>query len=447
MNRKEPIRCAAHSFEENMSSIVGNVKNDPPNESPTGAVPCAVGFYFAFRTMAVLVSVRIFGASPQIGTGINIAVDFSLLLATAFCSVGNARYPFRQMAKLPGVRWALLFLGFSCCSLLWSSTASLPNSIAYWCAMAADFTIVVMLLRAGPLTEVSDSLMRGFIWGACMVALIAWLMPAQSDLRLGDEELLGPNQIGYVCAFAFFFAQYLMRKKSGNWDAPALFLAVTLLRTLSKTTIVAFLVGEGFLLIRDKSVSRRTKILVAFAFMAAVATFWGLLASYYDVYTNAGNQSETLSGRLSIWAYFLAEAVQQPWIGHGFDSAWKVIPPFPPDQFEAAHAHNELLQQFYAYGLVGIFMFIGIYSSIYRHIRRLATGPVKTFFLALLVFVLVRGTADTERFDISLPLWAIVMISLLVEHARARDDNAIAALSTRQAGAIYLDTSPQIGNI
>jgi exopolysaccharide production protein ExoQ len=439
------MRCP--SFEESMSSIVGNLKNDLRSESPTGAVPCAVGFYFAFRTMAVLVSVRIFGAEPQTGTGINIAVDFSLLLVTAFCSVGNARYPFRQIAKLPGVRWALLFLGFSCCSLLWSSTASLTNSIAYWCAMAADFMIVAMLLRTGPLTEISDSLMKGFIWGACAVALVAWLMPAQSDLRLGDEELLGPNQIGYVCAFAFFFAQYLTRMKKGNWGAPALLLAITLLRTLSKTTIAAFVVGEGFLLIRDKSISRRTKILAALTAVAILALFWGLLASYYDVYTNAGNQSETLSGRLGIWAYFLAEAIEQPWIGHGFDSAWNVIPPFGPDQFEAAHAHNEILQQFYAYGLVGIVMFIGIYSSIYRHIRRLAAGPVKTFFLAFLLFVLVRGIADTERFDLSLPLWAIVMVSLLVEHARATDDDAIAESLARRTCAVYLDILPQTGKI
>src|SRR6185312_5237917 len=112
--------------------------------------------------------------------------------------------------------------------------------------------------------------------------------------------------------------------------------------------------------------------------MATVALFWGLLNSYYDVYTNAGNQSETLSGRLGIWAYFLAEAVQRPWIGHGFDSAWKVIPPFGPDQFEAAHAHNELLQQFYAYGLVGVILFIGIYFNIFRHIRRLGAGPTRS---------------------------------------------------------------------
>jgi len=172
--------------------------------------------------------------------------------------------------------------------------------------------------------------------------------------RLGDEELLGPNQIGYVCAFPFFFAQYLMRRKQAKMTAPALVVAITVLRTLTKTTIAAFLAGDGYLLLRDKSITRRTKILLVIGAIATVALFWGLLTSYHGVYTNAGNQSETLSGRLGIWAYFLAEAVQRPWIGHGFDSAWKVIPPFGRDQFEPAHAHNELLQQFYAYGLVGV---------------------------------------------------------------------------------------------
>lgn len=412
-----------------MASNIDNLKNEPRSTTPTIGVPFAVGYYFAFRVITVLVSVRISRTDPRTGTAINIGLDFLLLLATAFCSIGEVCYSFREMRKLPAVRWALLFLGFSGCSLLWSSTASLPDSMAYWCAMAADLAIVVMLLRAGPITVTSDSLMKGFVWGACTVAIIAWVLPAESDLRLGDDELLGPNQIGYVCAFAFFFAQYLIREKRAKMSTPAVLLAVTLLRTLSKTTIVAFLVGEGFLLIRDKSISRRNKALIATAVAAVVAIFWGLLTSYYDIYTNAGNQPETLTGRLGIWAYFLAEALQQPWIGHGFDSAWKVIPPFGPDQFEAAHAHNELIQQFYAYGVVGVCLFTGIYWTLYRHIHRMMRGPRRTFFLAFLMFVLVRGMADTERFDLSLPLWAIVMMSLLIEETRTAKEGAPRAIA------------------
>jgi hypothetical protein len=35
----------------------------------------------------------------------------------------------------------------------------------------------------------------------------------------------------------------------------------------------------------------------------------------------------------------------------------------------------------------------------------------------LLVFVLVRGLADTEVYDFSLPLWAIVMFSVLIKRS------------------------------
>jgi O-antigen ligase len=403
-----------------MSSGLGKPENESYySESPTMGLPFAVGFYFAFRTFIVLLSVRLLGMDPRTGTGINLACDYLLFLFVAFSSLGEARLPLRQMARIPSIRWALLFLGFSCCSLIWSSTASMSASIAYWCGMATDVTIVVMLLRSEPLARAAESLMKGCMWGACFVGILAWLMPAQSDLRLGDDELLGANSIGYVCAFAFFFAQYLMREKKERVGLEALFLAVTLLRTLSKTTIVAFLMAEGYLLIRDKSISRKSRILILLGAATAVAALWGLLTSYFETYTSTGNQSETLTGRLGIWAYMLVEAVQKPWIGHGFDSVWNVIPPFGPDKFEAPHAHNELIQQFYAYGIVGIGLFAAIYGSLYRQIRRLAAGPFRTFCFAFLLFVLVRGLADTERFDLSLPLWAIVIFSLLIErHAQ-----------------------------
>jgi exopolysaccharide production protein ExoQ len=281
--------------------------------------------------------------------------------------------------------------------------------------MAADVAMVLLLLRTGPVEEMSRALMKGYIWASCTIALIAWILPAQSDLRLGDEELLGPNQIGYACGFAIFFAQYLIRSKERFWTIPAAFLAITLLRSLSKTTIVAFMAGQVFFLFRDRSISRQTKVMLIVAAVVVTLIFWSLFQSYYVVYENAGNQAETLTGRLGIWAYFLEQALEKPWFGHGFHSVWKVIPPF--GEFEARHAHNELLQQFYAYGLVGVGMLVAIYSSVFRQIRRLATGPQKTFFLGLLLFILIRGLADTEAFDLSLPLWAITMIGAILSES------------------------------
>jgi len=316
--------------------------------------------------------------------------------------------------RVPCFRWVLIFLTFSACSLFWTVAVSLSAAVVYWCAMAADVAMVVLLLRTGPESQMVSSLMKGYVIGACLIAMIAWLLPSQSDLRLGDEELLGPNQIGYVCAFAVFFAQYLIRKGASEWKIPAALLAITLLRSLSKTTIVAFVLAQIFLLARDTTISRKNKILFAATACLVVAIFWNLLGAYYELYSNA-NQAETLTGRLGIWAFILDKAIEQPWIGHGFHSVWKVIPPF--EAFEARHAHNELLQQFYVYGVVGVLMLAGLYGSFYRQIRKLPVGPLRALFLGLLLFVLVRGLADTEAFDLSLPLWTIALIGLTISRA------------------------------
>lgn len=385
----------------------------------TLGLPWAVGFYFAFRSFIMLLSVRVLGTDPQTGVEISLVLNILLLPAVAFASPGVNRHSLRSILRPASVRWAMLFLAFSGCSLLWTVAASVPAAVAYWCAMAADSLLAILLLRARSTNLTVCSLMKGYVWGACAIAIIAWIMPAQSDLRLGDEELLGPNQIGFLCAFAIYLAQYLSRNRAGRWGLPILLLSLTLLRSLSKTTIAAFIVSQAFLLLRDSSITRRQKAFLTIAALAAVAVFAGLLSSYYDVYLNAGNQSETLTGRLGIWAYLLAEAIDKPWFGHGFHSVWKVIPPFGPDQFEARHAHNELLQQFYAYGVAGVILFVGIYSSFFLQIRRLATGPMKTFFYSLLIFVLIRGLADTEPFDLSLPLWMIILIGMLMPEGKS----------------------------
>ena len=412
-----------------MSAGIANAEAPQFEQVESNGVAFAVGFFFSFRLFIMLLSVRVLGTDPQTGVEATLALNFLLLVAVLFHSMGVVHFPVRQMAQLWPVRWAFVFLFFSGCSLLWTDTASLPAAIAYWSAMAADVAIVIMMLRAGRLTQVANSLMKGYVVGACAVASIAWLLPAQSDLRLGDEELLGPNAIGYLCAFALFFAQYLLRETDGKWGAAALLLGATLLRSLSKTTIAAFLVSELFLLVWDKSMRPRTRVLLSLGAMAMVAAFWSLLSSYYDIYTNAGNQAETLTGRLGLWTYFFAEAIQKPLIGHGFHSVWKVIPPFGGDQFEARHAHNELLQQFYAYGVVGICMFAGIYGSLSFQLRRLTAEPRRTFFFAVILFVLVRGLADTDAFDLSLPLWCIVLISMLAAHGDGTSNKVVQAPS------------------
>lgn len=374
-----------------------------------------VGFYYSVRLIFPLIAVHVLRLDPQDGIVASLALNYLFLVLAAFYTFGKSQRTLLSVLHMPCVRWVIAFFCLSGASLIWSVTASRSAAIAFWLAMAADTAIVVLLLRDAAAESVAASLMQGYVWGSCLIALIAWLLPRQSDLRLGDEELLGPNQIGWACAFACFFAQYLIRKRGLAWMMPAAVLVVTLLRSISKTTIIAFAVGEAYILLRDRAMKRKTKLLLIAAAVVVVVAGSSLLANYYTIYINAGNQSETLTGRFGIWLYILNEAIQKPWIGHGFHSVWKVIPPF--GEFEARHAHNELLQQFYAYGVVGVFLLIAIYGSVWRQIRYL-DNSLKVLFTGMLLLVLVRGLADTEVFDLSLPLWFIVIIGALVEQAR-----------------------------
>lgn len=388
------------------------------------SLPSIIGFYFAFRPIFVVLAVRVLHQDPQFGAAFNLVLNFLLLTAVAF----NSRSP--QAARSVALRdqpcsfWVLAFLALSGCSLMWTAAASVPAAVVFWCAMAADSGMAVLMLANGQADESAFDLMRGYVYGACAIALIAWIMPAQSDMRLGDEELLGPNLFGYVCAFGIFLGQCANRiRPQSRIFPPALgLLAITLLRSLSKTSILAFIAGQAFLLFRDKAISRRVKVAAVLGSVLVVAAASRFLTSYFDTYTTSGNQAETLTGRLGLWAIILDRALEQPWTGHGFHSVWKVIPPYGPDAFQARHAHNEVLQQFYAYGAAGVFVFAGLYLSFLRQVRRLAPSSLRTVLLALFVFVLVRGLTDTEPFDLSLPLWAILLCSALVHDLKRRPE-------------------------
>jgi hypothetical protein len=370
----------------------------------------AAGFLFSFRAGLVMISARWLNCGTEPGVLAGALAEILLLLAATLQAFGPASRPVAWIFRLPCVRWVMVFFAFSCCSLAWSGTVSRPTSLMYWGAMAADVVIVLLFLRGQAVVDVAHSMMKGYVVAGVGLAGLAWLIPTASDLRLGDLEYFNTNQIANVCAMGVFMAQFLSSRKDGRWRVSMLFLTLTLVRSLSKATLIAFVLSQGVMLIQNKSMTRSRKAALAVAVLALGLVFGGLFESYYNVYTTSGNQAETLTGRTGIWIYSLKTGLEQPWVGNGFDSMWKVAPPFGPEMFEARHAENEVLQQFFAYGLAGVAMLAGIYGTLYKSIRGLPRNSTRVVLNGLLLFILIRGLAEAEPFDLLLPLWSITLI-------------------------------------
>ncbi len=397
----------------------------------------------------IVLAVWLFGTTPQTGDMIDLSLNYIVLAAVAFACLGDAPNGLRFLRSAPSI-WALLFLVFSGCSLAWTVAVSMPAALVFWSAMAADVAIIILLLRSYPAEPVIGALFRGYVYGACAVAVIVWFLPRPTDNRLGYEGLMGTNPIGFLCAFAFFLAQYLVLVRRERHTLAMILLGVTTLRSLSKTTIIAFLLSQTILLAASRSIPRRTKVLVTTGAFLIVLLFSSLLISYVEDYatSNAAGYSEadSLSGRLGIWALIGSEAIERPWFGHGFHSVWNVIPPFGQDHFEIRHAHNELLQQFYAYGAVGVVLFFGIYVSFFLQIRRLPRGILRTFLFSFLTFILIRGLTDTEVFDLSLPLWMIILLGALMQRLTARTPSPLLQTQQSLRASLAGPVQPQSSN-
>src|ERR1700722_20383555 len=113
-----------------------------------------VGFFFSFRIALVMVCVRLLGVEPSTGAAAGVLADFLLLAAVCFHSfAGSTDMSDRTSASVlcfPGFRWVYAYLAFSLLSFAWSATVSPLVSFAYWCGVAADVAIVVVLLQAAP---------------------------------------------------------------------------------------------------------------------------------------------------------------------------------------------------------------------------------------------------------------------------------------------------------
>jgi O-antigen ligase len=382
-----------------------------PVQAPFSVVAFCAGFFFAARTIFVFATARWFSVGTEPGVLAGFACAALLVIVAAFNAFGPARFFSIGYRSIPSLAWVFAYLAFAGCSLLWSASA--VSSAAYWAALVSDVGTVLLLARCMYTTQLVHSLLKGFITASCALAVVALIMPAAEDLRLGDIDYFNTNQIGNLCALSLLMCILLASRNDALMRPIPWFLGIALIRSLSKSTLIALFVCLVYRMVRDPEGSRARRWLTAFTAIFLAVTFWGLFSTYFAIYTSVGNQAETLTGRTAIWAWTLDAALSRPWFGNGFDALWNIAPPFGGELFQARHAENELLQQFFAYGVCGIVLVCGVYGSLYRLFRHLPRSSTKLSLIAFVLYALVRGLAEAEPFDLLLPLWLIAALSLL----------------------------------
>ena len=373
----------------------------------------AVGFLFVFKICATYVFFR---SDPQFGTAVRVAVTLTLLLVVIGYSLLSPS-PSALPVRGKPLRWIAIYLCLAALSLLWTTASSLAVAASYWVATASEVIIVCLLLRYPGIEENTRGIMRGFIVGVIVLAIVAWAAPAGDDMRLGNEDLLHPNVIGFEFAVGTLMAGYLAERTKA-WIFVAVGLGVTMVRTLSKGTIVAFLFAGLYYLLRGLKISRKARIWIGIASSLVLMSFWGLLEAYFDTYAQ-GNNLETLTGRTYIWSQSLEIGMERPWFGHGFDSFRWIFPPF--GGFLPVHAHNEMIQQFFAYGIAGIVVVSCLYWAFYRQVCISANTSLKALAMAILILALVRGLVDTDQFELGFPLWLMTVFSISLSNFRSKD--------------------------
>src|SRR5665213_2084701 len=236
------------------------------------------GFFFAFRFALTYLG---FQENPRAGSITTLACSALILAASLIYTLGDDQFSIRFLFASRTVWWLLTYLAMVGISLLWTGAESIMDAGALWTGMVMEVVTIILLVKLTDIAGRVDALLKGFVMGMLFVGAVAWMAPTLPDLRIGDYEFLHPNIIGMYSALGFFLAQHLALKDR-VWRWACLALGMIMLRSISKTSIIAFFIAESFYLLREQQISRRLKIQIAAVAFIVIAAFATLLESYFE---------------------------------------------------------------------------------------------------------------------------------------------------------------------
>lgn len=377
-----------------------------------------IAFWFwtlsLFKTTFALLFFR---SNPAVATGLGAVVSVAFAYFVVIRVIGAK--DLTEINAFPAViKWIGLYLVWCALSLCWTRSASPTSALGYWGVMVADVFVAVAMLRWGNVELIAVESLKGIVAGGVLISFCALLTKSDDpNGRLGDLEFLHPGNVGKFAgeaALCGLFLWFKSRTESEGhpwlWSFSSLFLGWIVLRSLSKTSIVALLCALVFYIVCSRWIRLKQKILVLVVGTVLVAGMYTLLNTYLDTYfEETPNDASTLTGRTVLWIESWNMITEHPIAGYGFIS----FRDYGPQDWEVrtTHAHNEWITQWFQLGLVGLLVAVLIYCSYFHQVRRSPRSPQRELALSMLIYMLIQGFAIAEPTGLMFPLPMMLMLS------------------------------------
>lgn len=313
-----------------------------------------------------------------------------------------------------------ILLIWAALSIIWTPSRSVVA--VYYLAYLVQVAISYMLCKLYPIREVFHRFCLGMAYSAAASTPLTLLLSGTGGAHMGDisDKLTLFAIIAWGDCLGVMSVLYLFWERSISKRRAVLltgFLLAGLYLTFGKTEIIALaLAGVVYVLRAPGTLWKRIKRIL-FMIMG-IGVGWLAVAAKIDEYLNEPGSTDTLSGRVILWTQTLSQIVNGPYIrGFGFNAFQEVGP--NPWHFSGgiAHAHNEFLQVWFNFGLIGVALVFGIYFALgYTSLKALKRGRgfIATLILCVVVFCLIRGLAEANVSMCLIPVsWLFLFDCLL----------------------------------
>lgn len=323
----------------------------------------------------------------------------------------------------------ILFWVWAGLSFNWRGNLGQEAAFLAWLNISLNLCSIYLLFGMFPAEKVGISCLRGGVLGASvMAAQVLFFVLRGMDIRSENSDFFGANYIGGALGLGLLCALHLIRIDASRryqriWRVLIPVFGIGLLVSLSKTALLAVFSGLAiYFVVGTQSVKVRIRWALALLLLGAAATayIYDYLETYFSL-AQDGEALESLSGRTFIWLETLFDIDQNPYLGYGVRSFVEYGPQIA--DVPLVHAHNELLQTFFSYGVVGVVLLVFAYFAVARRaVRQLSEMPqcrvFSGFCLAIVAFAIIRGLTEAHDAASVLPIHFFFMLSLWGDRRR-----------------------------